>query len=94
MKDDNLPPGVSACDIPGNTPRDDEWEQLFAFLADTGLEPGEITALVSGAQPLADHMMLGTMSCSSALAWMEETSRLLRLLTVAWASSQVEQSDA
>ena len=89
----NMPPGVSASDIPGNTATDDEWEKLIDFLAETGLEPGEITALVSGAQPLAQHLHEHCKWVGS-FGWMEEATRLMRVLAIAWASSQVETSDA
>ncbi len=91
-RDDSMPPGVSSFDIPGNTAKDAEWEKLIEFLAQTDLEPGEIAALVTAGAPLAQHLM--RRHRCSALPWMEETVRLLRLLAIAWASSMVEQSDA
>ena len=38
----NLPPGCSLRDIPGNRPEDAEWDSLFEWLSDSGLDPSEI----------------------------------------------------
>jgi hypothetical protein len=41
-RDGHLPPGVEYDDIPGNRTEDQEWEDLFDWLAGTGLETDEI----------------------------------------------------
>ncbi len=43
----NLPPGISSSDIPGNTKADQEWEELWEWLTDTGLEAWQIRMAVS-----------------------------------------------
>jgi hypothetical protein len=44
---DSLPPGVTPDMIPGNTPEDAEWDRLYDWIAELGLEPSEIRALLS-----------------------------------------------
>ncbi len=41
----NYPPGVSENDIDGNT-NSEEWDELFDWLLDSGLEPDEIKDLI------------------------------------------------
>jgi len=57
MKSD-LPPGVSASDIPGNTKQDEEWEGLYDFLCSTGLEPWEIRCYVDMGATFARHLTI------------------------------------
>lgn len=42
----NLPPGVSDSMIPGNTPEDHEWEDLFEWMVDQGLDPKSIKGML------------------------------------------------
>ena len=42
---DNLPPGVSVNDLPGNTPEDMAWERLIDRIIDSGLTAEEATSL-------------------------------------------------
>lgn len=43
---DNLPPGVNESDIPGNRPEDQEWEDLWLWIAEQGIGPTELKALI------------------------------------------------
>ena len=49
----NLPPGVTESMLPGNRPEDQEWEDLFDWLADQDITPDEIRRVVK--QHLALH---------------------------------------
>jgi hypothetical protein len=48
---DNLPPGVTEGMIPGNTPEDAEWDSLYDWIAELGMEPSEIRHVLTASQP-------------------------------------------